>query len=415
MPRRLADLPFDVLSEIWEYLAGDQCALRASALTCKTVLPLSQRHLFATVDFAELLKLGFSSAFALETMRPSCVASNPGWVSKKLASIGSASCPSLSSYPDCAPSNFTATAGFITATTPTLRGTVHTKLAEAKQLINSLPALAHLPLADINIRTSVFFGIPCSGNPPAIVDENEFDEDADRAGPRLVSLWVECRRSRTGPRSPTAHTLRRLVLLWEGIRDTLVPLATFGPSVEDLAFSLDDLAGIHALRVREVLSDDDWILLASLLAKLPPRRLRLLELHYAHATITPLPSPAVLARGMLKDSSARDLWSRAREAHTAMLELQGIYDQIVTDSGCASANDTLQCLRTVSTEVLKAAMNKSPSFVDYVQVNTPWNAHADGVFMTELSQHLLLNGHAAEIPIVVGNDEYEGTHSPCPH
>ncbi|KAI0656712.1 carotenoid ester lipase precursor [Cubamyces menziesii] len=92
-----------------------------------------------------------------------------------------------------------------------------------------------------------------------------------------------------------------------------------------------------------------------------------------------------------------------------ILELQDTYDQIVTDAGCASANNTLQCLRTVPASVLKAAMDKSPSFVDYVQVNTPWNAHADGVFITEPPQHLLLKGHVARIPIVIGNDEDEGS------
>ncbi|KAJ8481682.1 hypothetical protein ONZ51_g5842 [Trametes cubensis] len=49
-----------------------------------------------------------------------------------------------------------------------------------------------------------------------------------------------------------------------------------------------------------------------------------------------------------------------------VLELQDTYDQIVTDAGCAPANNTLQCLRTIPASVLKAAMDKSPSFVDYV-------------------------------------------------
>lgn len=49
-----------------------------------------------------------------------------------------------------------------------------------------------------------------------------------------------------------------------------------------------------------------------------------------------------------------------------ILELQGTYDQIVSDAGCASSDDTLHCLRTVPIEALSAAMDKSPSFVDYV-------------------------------------------------
>ncbi|OJT02238.1 Lipase 1 [Trametes pubescens] len=92
-----------------------------------------------------------------------------------------------------------------------------------------------------------------------------------------------------------------------------------------------------------------------------------------------------------------------------ILETQGTYDQIVSDAGCGSADDTLQCLREVPADVLHAAMDKSPSFVDFVQVNTPWNIRSDGVFLTEPPQQLLLSGHVANIPIVVGNDEDEGS------
>lgn len=49
-----------------------------------------------------------------------------------------------------------------------------------------------------------------------------------------------------------------------------------------------------------------------------------------------------------------------------ILETQGTYDQIVSDAGCGSADDTLQCLREVPADVLHAAMDKSPSFVDFV-------------------------------------------------
>lgn len=36
------------------------------------------------------------------------------------------------------------------------------------------------------------------------------------------------------------------------------------------------------------------------------------------------------------------------------------------------------------------------------QVNTPWNIRSDGVFLTEPPQQLLLKGHVADIPIVIG-------------
>ena len=44
--------------------------------------------------------------------------------------------------------------------------------------------------------------------------------------------------------------------------------------------------------------------------------------------------------------------------------LQSTYDALVEDTGCAGSNDTLSCLRGVSTETLTAAMDKSPNFLD---------------------------------------------------
>ncbi len=45
--------------------------------------------------------------------------------------------------------------------------------------------------------------------------------------------------------------------------------------------------------------------------------------------------------------------------------MQSTYDQIVQDAGCANTTDTIQCLRTIPAETLKAAMDHSPSFVDF--------------------------------------------------
>ena len=48
--------------------------------------------------------------------------------------------------------------------------------------------------------------------------------------------------------------------------------------------------------------------------------------------------------------------------------LQDTYDQVVGDTGCTGSHDTLACLRGVPAETLKAAMDKTPSFVSF-QVN----------------------------------------------
>jgi len=44
---------------------------------------------------------------------------------------------------------------------------------------------------------------------------------------------------------------------------------------------------------------------------------------------------------------------------------QKYYDAIVLETGCSSANDTLACLRAVSYDSLKAAIDKSPSIFSY--------------------------------------------------
>ncbi|TFK85744.1 alpha/beta-hydrolase, partial [Polyporus arcularius HHB13444] len=89
--------------------------------------------------------------------------------------------------------------------------------------------------------------------------------------------------------------------------------------------------------------------------------------------------------------------------------LQSIYDEIVADSGCANATVALECLRTVPAEVLKAAMDKTPSFVSFRQLNIPWFPRADGTFIPRPSQQLLLDGPIANVPFIVGNDVDEGT------
>ena len=46
-------------------------------------------------------------------------------------------------------------------------------------------------------------------------------------------------------------------------------------------------------------------------------------------------------------------------------ELQGTYDFVVDQVGCSTSNDTLACLRTVSTDSLLAAANNTPSFIGF--------------------------------------------------
>lgn len=46
-------------------------------------------------------------------------------------------------------------------------------------------------------------------------------------------------------------------------------------------------------------------------------------------------------------------------------EGQDLYDTIVEETGCAGTADTLQCLRDLPFDVLKAAIDKSPGIFDF--------------------------------------------------
>ncbi|KAI0699605.1 carotenoid ester lipase precursor [Cerioporus squamosus] len=90
-------------------------------------------------------------------------------------------------------------------------------------------------------------------------------------------------------------------------------------------------------------------------------------------------------------------------------KLQPTFDFIVSETGCASARDPLACLRAVPAKAIAAAMDKTPTFLSFEALNTPWMPHADGVFLEDGPQQLVLKDSIADIPFVVGSCEDEGT------
>ncbi|CDO75771.1 hypothetical protein BN946_scf185039.g7 [Trametes cinnabarina] len=89
--------------------------------------------------------------------------------------------------------------------------------------------------------------------------------------------------------------------------------------------------------------------------------------------------------------------------------LQPFYDTVVANAGCAGAADTLECLRTVSTETLLTASAALPNILSYSGVLTPWIPRADGVFLEAPLQHLVLAGSVANVPFITGDTLDEGT------
>ncbi|KAI0628200.1 carotenoid ester lipase precursor [Trametes polyzona] len=90
-------------------------------------------------------------------------------------------------------------------------------------------------------------------------------------------------------------------------------------------------------------------------------------------------------------------------------KLQPTFDFIASEVGCASARDVLQCLRGVPADAITAAMNQTPTFLGFHALNTPFMPHADGVFLKDDPQKLVLQGSIADIPFVIGSNEDEGT------
>ncbi|THH21401.1 hypothetical protein EW146_g162 [Bondarzewia mesenterica] len=85
------------------------------------------------------------------------------------------------------------------------------------------------------------------------------------------------------------------------------------------------------------------------------------------------------------------------------------YDTVVNETGCANADDTLQCLRGVSYESLQAAANKSTGFISMKSLNLVWGPRVDGVFLKDDPHVLIQKGDVANVPFITGNCDDEGT------
>ncbi|KZP26795.1 alpha beta-hydrolase [Athelia psychrophila] len=90
---------------------------------------------------------------------------------------------------------------------------------------------------------------------------------------------------------------------------------------------------------------------------------------------------------------------------------QPYFDAIVSETGCSSAADKLDCLRKVPYVTLVAAMNKSPGIYGSYQVSIifTWPPRVDGNFITDNPQVLIAAGKVAAVPMISGDCDDEGT------
>ncbi|PSR99246.1 extracellular lipase [Coniella lustricola] len=88
---------------------------------------------------------------------------------------------------------------------------------------------------------------------------------------------------------------------------------------------------------------------------------------------------------------------------------QVVYDTVVETAGCASSNDTLECLRALPYETFLNAANSVPGFIGYDSVALSYVPRPDGTVLTDSPEILSATGVYAAVPMIIGDQEDEGT------
>ena len=88
---------------------------------------------------------------------------------------------------------------------------------------------------------------------------------------------------------------------------------------------------------------------------------------------------------------------------------QEIYDSVVQAAGCGSSSDTLACLRETDYTTFLNAANSPPGVASYNSVALSYLPRPDGRVLTDSPEVLVQNGKFAAVPMIVGDQEDEGT------
>jgi len=88
---------------------------------------------------------------------------------------------------------------------------------------------------------------------------------------------------------------------------------------------------------------------------------------------------------------------------------QAVYDQVVKTGGCAGKADTLNCLRGLSSEDFLNAANSVPHLLSFSSLALSYLPRPDGRTLTSSPDELILRGKYAAVPMIIGDQEDEGT------
>ncbi|EGY14246.1 hypothetical protein VD0002_g8403 [Verticillium dahliae] len=88
---------------------------------------------------------------------------------------------------------------------------------------------------------------------------------------------------------------------------------------------------------------------------------------------------------------------------------QAVYDLVVKEAGCAGQADTLNCLRDLPYQTFLKAVTAPPGILSYNSVALSYLPRPDGKVLTQSPDMLAATGKYAAVPMIIGNQEDEGT------
>ncbi|KAK2035176.1 carboxylesterase [Colletotrichum zoysiae] len=88
---------------------------------------------------------------------------------------------------------------------------------------------------------------------------------------------------------------------------------------------------------------------------------------------------------------------------------QAVYDKVVATAGCSGKADTLNCLRGVDYNTFLNAVTSVPGLLSYNSLALSYLPRPDGETLTASPDVLAKNGQYAAVPMIIGDQEDEGT------
>ncbi|KAL7914363.1 Alpha/Beta hydrolase protein [Trichoderma velutinum] len=88
---------------------------------------------------------------------------------------------------------------------------------------------------------------------------------------------------------------------------------------------------------------------------------------------------------------------------------QIIYDKVVDSAGCSTSNDTLACLRSLDFNTFLLATESVPISSSYNSIALSYLPRPDGTVLPDSPEILASRGQFAKVPLLLGDQEDEGT------